>query len=196
MKLLVLSCALAAMPAAAFGDTLYTSPPPPAGPGHPLRLAADHRASQVGDLVHVEYNFAVNSSSSDVTNDSKQFSVGSPGGTGNLSLGFLRIPTSLSGQSGTQSSKTENGATSFSSDMMATVIGVLPSGALEIAGDQRMIVNGQNQTLHIIGFIRPEDIDNTDTVLASRVADTQASFSGNFQEKNTGVIRKILNWLF
>jgi flagellar L-ring protein precursor FlgH len=79
--------------------------------------------------------------------------------------------------------------------MMATVVSVMPSGALEISGDQNMIVNGQNQTLHITGFVRPEDIDSSDTVLSSRVADVQASFDGNFQEKRVGLIRKILNWL-
>jgi flagellar L-ring protein precursor FlgH len=131
-----------------------------------------------------------------VVNDSKQFNVGTPGGSGNLALGFLRIPTSLGGQSGTQSSKTENGNTQFLSDMMATVIGVLPSGALEISGDQNMVVNGQNQTLHITGYVRPEDIDSSDTVLSSRVADVSGSFSGNFQEKNVGLLRHILGWLF
>lgn len=191
---LTLVCALC--PAAAAADTLYVAPPPALGPGHPLRLGPDHRASQVGDLLHVQFNFAVQSSSTDVVNNSKQFTVGSPGGTGNLSLGFLRIPTSLNGSSGTQSAKTENGATAFISDMEATVIGVLPSGALEISGSQHLIVNGQNQLLHITGLVRPEDIDNTDTILSSRIADVEGNFSGNFQEQNVGLLRKILNFLF
>ena len=195
-KTAAVALALALVPGAAFADTLYVAPPPGAGPGHPLRLGPDHRAAQIGDLLHVQFNFSVNSASSDVVNNSKQFSLGAPGGTGNLALGFLRIPTSIGGQTGTQSSKTENGTTSFLSDMMATVVGVLPSGALEITGDQQMVVNGQNQTLHITGFVRPEDIDATDTVLSSRIADVQGSFSGNFQEKNVGIIRRILGWLF
>ncbi len=179
----------------AAADTLYVAPPS-IGVGHPLRLGPDHRAAQVGDLLHVQYNLTVASSSSDVVNNSKQFSLGAPGGTGNFSLGFLRIPSSIGGQTGTQSSKTENGTTAFTSDLEATVIGVMPSGVLEISGDQQMIVNGQSQVLRITGFVRPEDIDATDTVLASRVANAQGSFSGNFQEKNVGLIRKILNWLF
>lgn len=194
LAVLGLICAFA--PAAAAADTLYVAPPPAVGPGHPLRLGPDHRASQVGDLIHVQFNFAVQSSSSDVVNNSKQFSLGSGGGTGNLALGFLRIPTSLGGQTGTQSSKTENGQNAFVSDMEATVIGVLPSGALEIAGDQHLIVNGQNQVLHVTGYVRPEDIDQTDTILSSRIADVQGNFSGNFQEKSVGLIRRILNFLF
>jgi flagellar L-ring protein precursor FlgH len=165
-------------------------------------LGPDHRAAQIGDLLHVQFNFAVQSNSSDVSTNAKQFSAGaSNGATGTTSGikllgGLINIPTSIGGNTGTQSTKTENGTTSFVSDMMATVINVLPSGVLQIAGDQQMVVNGQTQTLHITGFVRPEDIDSTDTVLSSRVADVQGSFNGNFQEKRVGLIRKILNWLF
>ena len=200
MKHLLIAFGLCLLPASALADTLYVAPPPSVAPGHPLRLGPDHRASQIGDLIHVQFNFAVQSFSSDVSNNSKQFSVGSStgnsGGSGPSLLGFIRLPSSIGGQTGTQSSKTENGQTSFASDMEAMVIGVLPSGALEISGDQRLIINGQNQTLHVTGYVRPEDIDATDTVLGSRIANVQGTFSGNFQEKNVGLIRKIIGWLF
>lgn len=195
--------ATSVLPAAAMADTLYVAPPPPVGPGHPLRLGPDHRATQIGDLLHIQFNFAVSSNSSDVSNSAKQFGVGSNNGTGGsgttgirLLGGLVNIPTSLGGNTSTQSSRTENGTTSFVSDMMATVVNVLPSGVLQIAGDQRMLVNGETQTLHITGFVRPEDIDSTDTVLSSRVADVEGNFNGNFQEKKVGLIRHILNWLF
>jgi len=199
-----IALALLMLPVATLADTLYVAAPPAVGPGHPLRLGPDHRAAQVGDLLHIEFNFAVQSNSSDISNQSKQFSVGSSNGTGGgsgttgirLLAGLVNIPTSLGGNTGSQSSRTETGTTSFISDMMATVVNVLPSGVLQIAGDQNMAVNGQNQTLHITGFVRPEDIDSSDTVLSSRVADVQGTFNGNFQEKKVGLIRRILNWLF
>jgi flagellar L-ring protein precursor FlgH len=200
LRSVAIAAALSLLPATAMADTLYVAQPPAAAPGHPLRLGPDHRASQVGDLIHVQFNFAVQSFSSDVSNNSKQFSVGSSAGNGSSSgpsiLGFIRIPTSLGGQTGTQSSKTENGQTTFASDMEATVIGVLPSGALEITGDQKMTINGQDQVLHVTGYVRPEDIDSTDTVLSSRIANVQGAFRGNFQEKNVGLLRRILGWLF
>jgi len=79
--------------------------------------------------------------------------------------------------------------------MMATVTGVLPSGAMQITGDQDMTVNGQKQTLHITGTIRPQDIDSTDTILASHVANVQAAFKGNDQ-KSKGLLARVLSWLF
>jgi flagellar L-ring protein precursor FlgH len=80
--------------------------------------------------------------------------------------------------------------------MEAQVTDILPSGALRLAGDQLLSVNGQKQTLHVTGIVRPEDIDSTDTVLSSRVANVQAEFSGNFQEKHKGLVQKILDFLF
>lgn len=184
--------ALAGTPFAS-ADTLYTPTPPLKGPGRPLRLGPDFRAAQIGDLVHVEFNFSADSANSNTVANAKQFSLGASGGT---LLGFIHIPTSVGGDSADQSSHTQSGATSFLSDMMAQVVGVLPSGALEIAGDQQMMVNGQNEVLHITGFIRPEDIDSTDTVLSSRIADVHGSFDGTQPPKNPGLIRRIIGFLF
>ncbi len=184
------------IPAGAFADTLYVAAPPPTAPGHPLRLTADHRASQIGDLVAVQFNFNVQSSSSDVSQNAKGYNLGLAPGTGNAALSFLRFPTSIGGQTGSQSARTKNGSNTFISSMMASVVNVLPSGVLEIQGDQQLIVNGENQTLRVTGYVRPEDIDATDNVLSSRIANANAVFVGNFQEKNKGIIRRILDVLF
>src|SRR5579884_3200431 len=115
-----IALAVLLLPTAAMADTLYVSAPPPVGPGHPLRLGPDHRAAQIGDLVHVLFNFAVQSNSTDVSNSSKQFNVGSANGNASSSStgirllgGLINVPTSLGANTGTQSSRTENGGTSF-----------------------------------------------------------------------------------
>ena len=48
---------LALAPVMASADSLYQAAPPPAGPGHPLRLGPDHRAQQIGDLVYIRFDF-------------------------------------------------------------------------------------------------------------------------------------------
>jgi len=175
----------------ASADTLYQAPPPPAAPGHPLRLGPDHRAAQIGDLVYVQFDF--NDANTHVNNyqSSKQFSL-----TGSLTSGTTTNHTgALTGQSTAQTAQTANGQDSFVSTMMTTVIDVLPSGAFEISGDQGVTVNGRLQTLHITGFVRPQDINAADTVLASRVANVQATFKGDDQ-KNKGLLSRVLSWLF
>ena len=187
---------VAALTAPAFADTLYQAPPAPAGPGHPLRLGRDHKAAQVGDLVQVIFNFNVNSTSSDVTAVNNSFNLGLGQGTGLANVSLLRLGAGLNGGRQTQSSKTQSGQNTFVSTMEAQVVGVMASGALRIAGDQALIVNGQKQTLHITGLVRPEDIDSTDSVLSTRVANVEAKFDGNFQEKHKGLIQKILDFIF
>lgn len=186
---------LALVPAAAAADTLYSQPPPPVGPGHPLRLMADHRAGQVGDLVYVSFDFADTSSHVNDYSSNKSASMSGGGGSGIFNLPLVRLNNSVSGQSQTSTAQTATGSDAFISTMMATVTGVLPSGALEISGDQGITINGRQQTLHITGTIRPEDIDSTDTVTASHVANVQASFKGDDQ-KNKGLLARIISWLF
>src|SRR6185312_16008254 len=129
------ACAIAA-PA----DTLYQAAPPPAGPGHPLRLGPDHRASQIGDLVYIIFDF--NDSNSHTANYTSSKAAG-------FGLtGIFHIPA-ISGTTNASSAKSASGADSFISTMMATVTDVLPSGVLKVAGDQGVVINGRNQTLHI-----------------------------------------------
>jgi len=194
-KLLAVFALLALAPIAANADTLYQAPPPPAAPGHPLSLMDDHRAAQIGDLVYVQFDIANSNSEVNNYSSSKAASLSGGNGSGIFNLPLVRLNNSVSGQSTTATAQTATGSNAFTATMMATVTGVLPSGAFQITGDQAMTVNGQLQTLHITGTIRPQDIDSTDTVLASHVANVQATFKGNDQ-KNKGLLARIISWLF
>ena len=187
--------AVSIVPAVAAADSLYVAGPPPASAGHPLRLGPDHRAQQVGDLVGVQFNYRIQNSSTQTTTNTKGYNIALGAGTGNGALSFLRFPTGLTGNTGTQSANSNTGTNTFDAALMATVQNVLPSGALEIAGDQNLIINGQREVLHVTGTIRPEDIDQSDTVLSSRVANLNGTFNGNFKD-NRGLIRRLLDWLF
>jgi flagellar basal body L-ring protein FlgH len=193
--MIALALATLLTPVAGIADTLYQAAPPPVGPGHPLRLGPDHRAGQVGDLVYVQFDFNDASSHVNDYSSSKSASMSGGGGSGIFGLPLLRLNNSISGNTATQTQQTATGSDAFSSTMMATVTSVLPSGALQIAGDQGVTINGRLQTLHITGYVRPEDIDFTDTVSASHVADVQASFKGDDQ-KNKGLLARVLSWLF
>jgi flagellar L-ring protein precursor FlgH len=182
-------------PIGAMADTLYQAAPPPAGPGHPLRLGPDHRAQQIGDLVYVQFDFNDSNSHSNNYSSNKSFNTSYAGGTGNFAISLLRNVSSIAGSSQTSTAQAASGADSFISTMMTTVTNVLPSGAMEIAGDQDVNINGRKQTLHITGVIRQEDISSGDAILASRVADVHAEFKGN-DLKDKGLLSKILSWLF
>lgn len=195
-KTLALISIISLAPIVAAADTLYVAQPPPTGPGHPLRLGPDHRAQQIGDLVYVQFDFNDANSHTNNYSSNKQFSVGpsATAGVGGSNPGFL-VHLAANDQASTSTTQAATGADSFTSTMMATVTNVLPSGALEITGDQGLVINGRQQVLHITGTVRTEDISAGDAVLASRVANVKAEFKGDNQ-KNKGLLARILGWLF
>jgi flagellar L-ring protein precursor FlgH len=178
-------------------DTLYVAGPPAAAPGHPMHLGADHRASQVGDLVHIVFNFNGNVNNSDAATTANTYTNSLTSGSGLFNLPILRLGGGIGATSSTGLAKTQTIVQTFTSSMTAIVTSILPSGALVVAGDQKLTINGVPQALHVTGIVRGEDIDNTDSVLSSLVANIDAKFSGiDTQERNKGILQKIIGFLF
>jgi len=189
--------ALVAFPSmSAVADTLYVPAPAPYSPGHPLRLGPDIKAAQPGDLVTIVFNFNVAQNSTSTMARSKNASAGLAAGTGIAGIGFLRFPSSIGGQSALNTSDVRANSQTFTSTMMATVQQILPSGALVVSGVQRIIINGKAQNMKVTGTIRPQDIDDTDSVLSTQMANVQLDFDGNFDEDKKGIIRRIIDWIF
>jgi flagellar L-ring protein precursor FlgH len=178
-------------------DSLYVAGPPVAAPGHPMHLGADHRAMQVGDLVHIVFNFNGNANNSDAATTSNSYTNTLNSGSGLFNLPLLRLGGGIGASTTTGLAKTQTVVQTFTSSMTAVVTNVLPSGAMQVAGDQKLTINGIPQALHVTGTIRQEDIDNTDSVLSSLVANIDAKFSGiDTQEHNKGILQKIIGFLF
>ena len=193
----LIAAAVLALAGPAAADSLYVAGPPPAAPGHPMHLGADHRATQVGDLVHIVFNFNGNANNSDAATTSNNYTNTIAGGTGLFNLPILRLPGSLGAGSNTGLAKTQTIVQTFTSSMTAIVTNVLPSGAMVVAGDQKLTINGIPQSLHVTGTLRGEDIDNTDSILSSNVANIDAKFSGiDTQEHNKGILQKIVSFFF
>jgi flagellar L-ring protein precursor FlgH len=172
-------------------DTLYVSAPPPLSPGHPLRLVSDRKAAQIGDLVAVQFNFTTSTQRAYTSTTAKGYNLGQGAGSG-----LLKIGASMTGSTGSSASDAKTDSSAFSSAMMATVTSVLPSGALQVEGDQSIVINGESLTLHVVGYARPEDIDNTDTIASTRLANVHADYAGNQTKEHKGIVRKLLDVLF
>jgi flagellar L-ring protein precursor FlgH len=194
---IIAAAVILALVAPAGADSLYVAGPPPAAPGHPMHLGADHRATQVGDLVHIVFNFNGNANNSDASTMTNTYASSLNSGTGLFNLPLLRLGAGLGGSSSYGLAKTQTVVQTFTSSMTGVVTGVRPSGAMDFAGDQKLAINGVPQSLHVTGTVRQEDIDSTDSVLSSLVANIDAKFSGiDTQEHNRGILQKILGFLF
>ena len=153
--LMLAAYAVACAGSVAQADSLY-----PAGPGttpvtRPLLLVNDRRANQVGDLVAVQFDFSVASTSSLSNAQKKDYNLALNGATGAAAFLLLRNPAGASGASSSDSSKTKSDASSFATTMTATVVSIMPSGALNIVGQQNVFVDGQDRVLHVTGSVRP-----------------------------------------
>lgn len=196
MPVIVMMLSMACYPLMAKADSLYSAPTNFVASGHPLHLVGDHRAMQIGDLVAVQFDFSVSAASNASNAQQKAFSLAIPGATGNARLLFFANPTTASAGTSSSSSKTKAESSSFSTVMMASVVGILPSGAMVIRGKQNVVVDGQKRTLNVQGTVRYEDIDDTDTVVSTRIADVSAEFDGDNKGDHKGVLQKVLDVLF
>jgi flagellar L-ring protein precursor FlgH len=187
-------CLATALPV--YADTLYVSAPPPFSPGHPLRLLSDRKASQIGDLVAVQFNFTTTSQRAYASTTAKNYNIAQGAGSGLFNLPLVKLGANLTGATGSSATDSKTDSSTFSTAMMATVTDVLPSGALQLEGDQDILVNGEKQKLHVVGYARPEDIDNTDTISSTRLANVHADYAGDQTKEHKGLLHKVLDALF
>jgi flagellar L-ring protein precursor FlgH len=60
-----------------------------------------------------------------------------------------------------------------------TVVDVLPNGNLKIRGEKRVTLNDGSEYIRLSGIVRIVDIDASNTILSSKVADATIMYTGD-----------------
>jgi flagellar L-ring protein FlgH len=151
-------------------------------------LVADSRPLNVGDLVTISITESNKASEIADTVTSKNSGVQ----VGINSLFGISLPmkafsdktvnasTALEGTVGNTSNgqgKTER-QSSFTSFLTARVIQVLPNQNLMIQGRREMRINNETEVVMLTGIVRPQDIDRSNTVPSTKVAEARVTISG------------------
>ena len=63
--------------------------------------------------------------------------------------------------------------------------GVLPNNSFQIEGHQIITINGEQQTIFLSGIVRQEDISAQNTILSTRLAAAQITYTGDGSVSNS-----------
>ena len=194
MKTILAAAILAATPALWAGDgkSLYHEESFQA-------LTADHKAHKVGDVLTVIVYEEASATSTADTSTGRDANVGVT----------LQLPlphdspfhgTHTAGAT-TNNNFNGQGQTERTGRVVAQltvpVSGLAPNGDLMIAGTQELEINGERQTIHIEGRVRPSDVTQANTVLSNRVAEARLSIAGDgtvTDQQKPGWWQRLLTW--
>ncbi len=171
---------------------LPPTPPPQEGSIYSVRAApgllADLRARQVGDIITISITEKAEAAEAAQTKTSKTSGVK----VGINSLFGLTFPmktftdkmvnadTALEGTVGNASQGDGNTqrTSTFTTYITATVIQTLPNNNLVVRGQRHMKINNETEIITVTGIVNPTDIDRSNSVPSTKVADARVQISG------------------
>jgi flagellar L-ring protein precursor FlgH len=168
-----------------FQPTIYGSYP----------LFEDRRPRNVGDIVTVLLNERTAAAKNVATNTSRT-------GSGSLSVtaapSFMdnwlnaKLDTGISGANALKGAGDSSANNTFTGTITTTVIGVLPNGNLQVAGDKQIAINRGSENIKFSGTVDPRTIaGNSNTVSSTQVADARIEY------RNKGIMDEVttMGWL-
>jgi len=163
-------------------------------------LFSDNKANLKGDAITIIVLESTSASNNATTTTGRKsdLSLGLSANVNNATGGSstalgLQTGNDFNGQGSTQT--TGNIQTKIS----ASVDSVLSNGNMLISGNKKIIINGEEQVIHIKGVVRPSDIMADNSVLSFNISDAEISFDGNGIIQNAqkpGWLTKFFHWLF
>lgn len=153
-------------------------------------LFEDRRPRNVGDIVTIVIQEKTNAAKNVATSTNR---------TGSANLGLDSVPAFLPPGIGPQQSLDMSGGNkaegkgssradnTFSGTLTTTVIGVLPNGNLQIAGEKQIAINRGSEYIRFSGVVDPRSITGSNTVSSTQVADARIEYrsKGTMDEVQT-----------
>jgi flagellar L-ring protein precursor FlgH len=153
-------------------------------------LFEDRRPRNVGDIVTVIIQEKTNAAKNVQTTTDRSGSAGL-----DVELAPAILPTDLgakqnfgiSGNNASQGKGSTRADNTFQGTLTTTVIGVLPNGNLQIAGDKQIAINRGSEHIRFSGVVDPRSITGSNTVSSTQVADARIEFrsKGTMDEVQT-----------
>lgn len=180
---------LPAPPAARPNGSIYQ---PTAYGSYPL--FEDRRPRNIGDIVTVMLEEKTNAAKGVATSTNRSGSAAlGVGAAPNFMDGAInaKLDTDISGSNASKGTGNSSANNSFSGSITTTVIGVLPNGNLQIAGEKQIAINRGSEYVRLSGVVDPRSITGTNSVSSTRVADARIEY------RSKGVMDEVqtMGWL-
>lgn len=142
-------------------------------------LFEDRRPRNVGDVVTIVIQEKTNAAKNVATSTDR---------SGSAKLGMTVLPSFLPSELGAKQNLDASGSNiasgkgstsadnKFSGTLTTTVIGVLPNGNLQIAGEKQIAINRGSEYLRFSGVVDPRSITGSNTVSSTQVADARIEY--------------------
>jgi flagellar L-ring protein precursor FlgH len=151
------------------------------------------RARRVGDMITIKLVEQTNATKQTSTNVDKttSTSITSPsifGATTKFDLPGvlpltstkdLNLSADLDSEHEFEGSGDTSQSSAFTGDITVLVHEVLPNGYLVVKGEKRIGLSEGNEYIKVSGIVRPVDIDSSNTVLSTRLADPTIVYIGD-----------------
>lgn len=151
--------------------------------GYDMRLFEDHTAKRVGDIltVRLEEDTAAKKQADLDTLKRTSTSVTAPNIMGlDPSMIFgADLSATLASRHDFEGNGQANQSNSLTGDISVTVVDVFPNGNLRVRGEKRVTLNDGSEFIRLSGIVRPIDIDASNTILSTKVADATIMYTGD-----------------
>ncbi len=148
-----------------------------------MALFEDEKARQVGDIILVQLsentNASTSASSSTSKSSSSEAAAGALLGRGVTRGGVPVLGLSTSSDKDFTGSGDSTQSNSLTGTIAVTVSDVLSNGYLVVRGEKLISINQGDEYVRLSGIIRPNDINSSNTVSSSQVANAQIVYGGN-----------------
>lgn len=146
-----------------------------------MELFSDPRAHRVGDIVTIVLAENTQASKKAETTTSKKDNVD----VGNASLWGKSFPRNggkiagLSTNNGFDGAGSATQSNQLTGDITVTVAQRLANGDLVLRGEKWVTINQGRELIRLSGIARPQDIGPDNTILSTRIANAQISYTGS-----------------
>lgn len=146
-----------------------------------LNLFNDRKATRVGDIITVMLQERTSSSKSSNIDITKDNEITSPAGSllGQIpTYNGIPMGTELTSEREFKGEAEADQSNRLQGNISVTVVDVYPNGTLAIRGEKWITLNRGDEYIRISGLVRPDDVTPDNTVLSTKIAHAQITYSG------------------